>query len=268
MKHWLPGLTPQRITVSTVTKGWYAVADKSLYDLLEVSPKATPETVREAYERLSEKYNPFNVDGSFNSDLKIRQDAIKEAFFILGAPEKRAKYDQDRIEKLGALAPIPQTSSSWSSTSLLLVLFVLGASGWFYYQHQKAEKMIAQERAIAAAKAREIAETERIQAERIRTDSERIKAGRQSYREIIQSPEDRARREHEMTLRNYTNEQRFASQQMEYQVRRDANEQRRSEEMRRREEQQAETAARAQAAREKAELCRIERERYGTSVSC
>lgn len=244
------------------------MADKSLYDLLEISPKASSETVRDAYERLSEKFNPFNADGSFNSDKKIRQDAIKEAFFILGSPEKRAKYDQDRIEKLSGTAPIPQSSPTWSFTSLLLVLLALGTSGWFYHQHREAEKLIAQERAFAEAKTRELAEAERMRVERIRTESEKSKMGRQSYREIIQSPEERARREHEMTLRNYTNEQRFASQQMEYQVRRDANEQRRSEDIRRREEQQAESAARAQAAREKAELCRIERERYGTSVSC
>lgn len=243
------------------------MADKSLYDLLEVSPKASPEAIRLAYERLSEKYNPFDPNGSFNSDIKIRQDAVKEAFFILGSPEKRAKYDQDRITKLSPPQPIPQPSSNWSSASLLLVLLTLCTTGWFYYQHQQAEKQIAAEKSISEAKARALAETERIQAEQIRIEAQRARVQGQPYR-AIQSPEERARREHEMSLRNYSIEQRASSQTNDYQAHRNANEQRRSEEMRRREEQQAEIGARAQAAREKAELCRIERERYGTSVSC
>lgn len=243
------------------------MADKSLYDLLEVSPKASPEAIRGAYERLSQKHNPFGQDGSFDSDIKIQQDAIKEAFFILGSPAKRAKYDQDRLAKLNSPLPSPQPSKTWSPSSLLFVLLALCASGWFYYQHQQTEKQIALERSMTEAKAREAAETERIEAERVRIEAEKSRLQGQPYR-AIQSAEERARREHEMSLRNYAIEQRNSSQTNEYQSRRNANEQRRADEIRRREEQQAESAARAQAAREKAELCRIERERYGTSVSC
>lgn len=243
------------------------MADKSLYDILEVSPNASQEAIRAAYERLSAKYDPYTQSGTFNADIKIQHDAVKEAFFTLGAPGKRAKYDQGLLSKLTIPPPAQPPSSTWSTATFAIVILALCGSVWIYYQHKQTEIAITAERAAAEAKAQEAAETARTLAEQARAETDGSRGTIQQHRAIL-SVEERARREHEMSLRNYSIEQRSSSQTAEMQARREMQEQRRTEESRRREEQQAETAARAQAAREKAELCRIERERYGRAISC
>lgn len=66
------------------------MAGKTLYDILELSLSASPESVRSAYERLSAK---FAAD-SLNPDAKLRADATTEAFLTLSNPAKRAQYDK------------------------------------------------------------------------------------------------------------------------------------------------------------------------------
>lgn len=69
------------------------MADRTLYDLLELSSKASPEAIRAAYERLALKFDPDRPENAANAGTRLQYDAIKEAFFILGNPEKRRKYD-------------------------------------------------------------------------------------------------------------------------------------------------------------------------------
>jgi curved DNA-binding protein CbpA len=255
-------------TVATQAKGWLSVAEKSLYDILEVSPNASAEAIRAAYERLSAKYDAFGNDGQFSAEARIRHDAVKEAFLTLGSPEKRTRYNRERLAKLHIEPPVPPApASNWSGTALVAVLLILAGGGWYYHDHKQTEKRIAAERALVEARAREAAEQARLIAEQRRAEADRVRLEMQQQR-MQQQAEERVRREHEMTLRRHNTEQRMQSQASEYAARRDTQEQRRAEEQRRREEQQAATVARNQAAREKAELCRIERERYGRALSC
>lgn len=245
---------------------------KTLYDILEVSPSASPEAIRAAYERLSAKYDPYTGENR-SADTRLRHDAVKEAFLTLGAPEKRARYDRERMAKLKIEPPpfSPAPTSAWGSATFVILLLLLIGGGLLYYQKQQEVKRIAAEQALAEAKAREAAERARLLAEQRRAESDRVRLELQQQR-TVQQNEDRLRREHEASLRRLTTEQRYQTQSQtqstDHAARRAMQEERRAEDQRRREEQQAAAAAAAQVAREKAELCRIERERYGRAISC
>lgn len=244
------------------------MAEKSLYDILEVSPNASPEAIRAAYDRLSAKYNPVGNDGQFNAEARIRHDAVKEAFLTLGSAEKRTRYNRERLARLQIDPPMtPAASSSWGGMALVAVLLILAGAGWYFHDRKQTEQRIAAERALVEARAREATEQARLITEQRRAEADRVRLEMQQQR-ATQQAEERVRREHEMTLRRHATEQRMQTQSSEYAARRETQEQRRTEEQRRREEQQATSVARAQAAREKAELCRIERERYGRALSC
>jgi len=65
--------------------------ESTLYDDLEVSPKASPETIRAAYLSLSKRYHPDVSPGPLA--LKKMQD-ISAAYNIIGDAKKRAQYDR------------------------------------------------------------------------------------------------------------------------------------------------------------------------------
>jgi curved DNA-binding protein len=60
-----------------------------LYELLQVSPSAEPETVRRVYRLLARRWHP---DNSRTGDA-ARFRAIHDAYLILSNDEKRAEYD-------------------------------------------------------------------------------------------------------------------------------------------------------------------------------
>src|SRR3989442_2538621 len=63
----------------------------SFYDELEVSPKASPETIRAAYRSLIQRYHPDRHAGSRESALRTLR--LNEAYAVLSDPVKRAAYD-------------------------------------------------------------------------------------------------------------------------------------------------------------------------------
>ena len=60
------------------------------YDVLEVSPKASPETISAAFRSLSQRYHPDNKKTGNEERFK----AISLAWTTLKDPEKRKKYDR------------------------------------------------------------------------------------------------------------------------------------------------------------------------------
>lgn len=68
----------------------------TLYDLLEVSPNASPEVIKAAYRQLALKYHPDR-----QPDVRARQQAeermkqINAAYDILSDPVRRAQYDRE-----------------------------------------------------------------------------------------------------------------------------------------------------------------------------
>lgn len=73
--------------------------EQNLYDLLEVSPKATSEEIRQAYVRLAKKYHPDKNNNSKKSGERFKR--INNAYDILSDRQKRHEYDR-RCHSLNA----------------------------------------------------------------------------------------------------------------------------------------------------------------------
>jgi len=60
-----------------------------LYEILQISPNAEPETVHRVYRLLAARFHPDNVETGNEDRFRI----LVEAYRVLGDPEGRAKYD-------------------------------------------------------------------------------------------------------------------------------------------------------------------------------
>lgn len=67
-------------------------AQETLYDVLEVSSRASQETITAAFRSLGRRYHPDNLDTG-NAD-KMR--AITAAYQVLKDPESRGRYDRKK----------------------------------------------------------------------------------------------------------------------------------------------------------------------------
>lgn len=74
-----------------------SVADTKLYDILNVSPDATPSQIKKSYLQLAKKYHPDkNPDGKFADKFK----EISAAYDVLSDAEKKQTYDQYGLDGL------------------------------------------------------------------------------------------------------------------------------------------------------------------------
>jgi DnaJ domain len=69
------------------------VRQLNLYEVLQVSSKASPEVVQAAYRVLARAYHP-DVNMSPNAARMMRQ--LNAAYTVLSDPERRARYDAQR----------------------------------------------------------------------------------------------------------------------------------------------------------------------------
>lgn len=60
-----------------------------LYEVLQVSPNADPETIHRVYRLLAQRHHPDNADTGDEECFKL----LLAAYHILGDPERRAAYD-------------------------------------------------------------------------------------------------------------------------------------------------------------------------------
>jgi DnaJ-class molecular chaperone len=104
------------------------MATQTLYETLQVSENASPTTIRAAYERLSAQWDPVRP---YNNDAQARAHyaAIKNAYVILGNPEKRAAYD--RKVKSGRRATDKERKSY--AVHLAAVALMTGAFGAYHH---------------------------------------------------------------------------------------------------------------------------------------
>lgn len=248
---------------------------KTLYDVLEVSPSASDEIIRAAYERLIAKFDPLAPENAGKADVRFRHEAVKDAFLTLANPAKRQQYDRSLAARAtSGYAVIEEPEPFWTMPKIVVAGLIVVALGGWYWNHVQTEKQLAAEREIAAARARE-AEA-RAKEEAARAEQARLDAAEERRRQLQES---RARAEMDRARSNFEREQRMR----EASARMDQNRQkyeevsrertsRMQEQMAERERQRrdlaAQEAARRQAAREREELCRIERERYGKAISC
>ena len=248
------------------------MAERSFYDILEVSNTASSDTVHAAYERLAAKFDPALEANAGNAAVRLQYDAIRQAYLALNETDKRQEYDRKlALRTFTPVRPMEVLEPFWTVPKMLIAgIIVLGMMG-FYVKHQREQSRLEAEKVIAVARAQEVdanakaaAETERLamlrENERVR--AERYEAARlRSERDADVNNFQRENRVNEITTRVYSSIDR-AQAQGEFSTKR-------AEEMRiKREEAQATAVARQQLARDKAELCRIERERYGKALSC
>ena len=233
------------------------MAGKTLYDVLEVSSSASAETIRAAYERLSAQLDPRKPENAGNTNVKFVHDSIKEAFLTLGNPTLRAQYDKKLAMRAQAPVQVVEVSEVfWTVPKLATLVLVVIIGGGFYWKHQREVARLEAEQAIAAAKAKEAEAKAKAEAEQARLDL--------AKQQQDQTADEQQRRDREQALRQYSADQRVNANANQAQARQD----RIADQQRAREEQQAAANARAQAARDKAELCRMERARYGRAISC
>lgn len=67
------------------------MADTEYYDLLEISPTASPEEVKKAFRKQAMKYHPDRNPGDKEAEQRFKQ--INEAYEVLKDEQKRAAYD-------------------------------------------------------------------------------------------------------------------------------------------------------------------------------
>lgn len=76
---------------------------ETLYDILEVSRKASPEVIDKAYKILAKRYHPDLKSGEEKLVAEEKMKQINEAYMILSDEQKRKEYDkkleaQEKIE--------------------------------------------------------------------------------------------------------------------------------------------------------------------------
>jgi DnaJ-like protein len=68
--------------------------ERTLYEVLQVDPRAEPEVVEAAYRRLARKYHP---DVSTAAGAEQRMKEINAAYRVLRDPPRRAAYDRELL---------------------------------------------------------------------------------------------------------------------------------------------------------------------------
>lgn len=251
------------------------MAEKTLYDVLEVSSSASTDSIEAAYQRLIAKLDPAKEGNAGNPDARFQLDAVKQAYLTLGNTEKRAQYDKKlEMRSTAAMQYVEVVEPFWTLPKMIVVAIVVLGIGGFYYSHQKEQARLEAEKVIAAAKAKEAEEKARAEAEAARAAVQQEREAR-SAEATTRRAEMAARRQQENDVRQFQRDTRSneitgraLSSFDRAQAQREESLKRSEEARLKREEIQAAAASRQQLARDRAELCRMERERYGKTISC
>ena len=132
----------------------------TLYDILEVSPTASSETIDASFKRLKNAYSPAAANG--DEDATNRLIALKEAFTTLSDPARRRRYD----DSLAVRVSTSDEASSGSGGILrwILVLLLVGAAIFGYQRHRTEQERLRLQAEQSAAALR-LAEIEAQRAE-------------------------------------------------------------------------------------------------------
>lgn len=223
----------------------------TLYDLLEVSTSASPESVAASYQRLHAHY-VAQQSSSDGEDATNRLIALREAYTTLSNAERRKAYD----EKLAARAAVEvvQVEQPHSALKLVLLAAVIGVSGLGYanYQSKRDQAALEKERVTAAAAVR-LAE---IEAQRAREQEERdrVAARQADYQRQQAEARERYERERDLAYGRQISRDIQRGEAMAQQ------EKQREEQRKLREEQQRQYEAERRLAQDKATVRRMEAE--------
>jgi colicin import membrane protein len=235
------------------------MSDKTLYDILELSKSASPESIRAAYDRLSVKFDTLLEENRTNPDIKTRYIAVKEAFLTLSNPSKRAEYDKT-ISSHALITNVEIVEPFWTTTKFLLLVLFMSFASLLYYNWQEKQAEAQSEKEVAEAKANAAAEQAKAEAQEAQADLQQ---------KLL---EDRQRREQEAEFNGSAAQQQAQDRVNQFIVDREQlknkMEQQQAEAQRKRQEAQGAATAQWQLLHDKAELCQKEYERYGHSISC
>lgn len=84
---------------------------ENLYDILEVSRKASKEVIEKAYKTLAKKYHPDVQTPENKNNAEEMMKKINEAYSILSDEQKKSEYDKQLLEKEN-LANLNEQSSN------------------------------------------------------------------------------------------------------------------------------------------------------------
>ncbi|GAB4059693.1 DnaJ domain-containing protein [Uliginosibacterium sediminicola] len=194
---------------------------KSLYDMLEVSRTASAEAIEAAFARLSAQHTQGRLKAPESLSAEAFFSLIKDAYFVLGNPLRRAEYDRkfQSSVSLGIDPAFEEMGLSLRSKLLIgLVVAAVGAYGYQSHQDSLAKqariqaeqaaalKLEAQRAALLAeeearraqAQARAMEDSRQYQA-RIERERAIAEADRVSYK--LRSAEETQRREAERKSR-------------------------------------------------------------------
>ena len=73
--------------------------EKTLYEILEVSEKASQEVIEKAYKVLVKRYHPDLQKESDKKNAEVMMKKINEAYEVLQDAQKRMEYDNNLEEK-------------------------------------------------------------------------------------------------------------------------------------------------------------------------
>src|SRR5437016_6074048 len=94
-------------------------ANATYYDILEISPSATPDDIQVARRRLAKKWHPDKHMTAKQADRDFaaaRYSEVDEAYHVLSDPGIRAQYDQ------GVFGTAGSGAASTASTSPLVAM--------------------------------------------------------------------------------------------------------------------------------------------------
>ncbi len=255
------------------------MADKTLYDILQVSATADVDIIDAAYTRLRQKHQDDE------DVLKV----IKMAYDTLSGPARRASYDQ-RIKL--KMAPSPSHTGYrsdfsdaganwWRSPKVaaigVVVMVMIGVGMYLSYAKHDKEVRVVREVATSAARgvdndARRVDnDVRRVDTERVYIDRSMDNLDRRTdiRKETLNQSVDLARMEQQRRTAEMESWTAQENERLRLQREREKilNQQRLNAEQRLQEDR-TRMLARQQLERDRRELCELERNRYGRAQSC
>ena len=104
-------LEPDSFHIDRRSKG-SGVDGLSYYDILGVSPNATPEDLRQAHRRLAQRFHPDLHLDEQKHWAEEHMKRVNEAYLTLKNPQSRARYDST-LQMRAAIAERPSPGDEW-----------------------------------------------------------------------------------------------------------------------------------------------------------
>lgn len=234
---------------------------KSLYSLLGITPDASTAQIETAYAELLSELGKNPAE-----DSNVRLIAAKEAYAVLSDPVKRQQYNQKLFAPEAAVrstttfeaTPISEPATSGFTKILVISAIVAGGIGYYTHQVKETERLRIEHEHRVKMKAVQVLEQ----------SSQRADSEQNARLERLQKLDEaatarREESEHERFLRE-SEQQRRENERAERQARQQELAEQRAAEMQKRAEM---AEARQRAAKDKDYLQRLERERYGRTLS-